>query len=277
MNETEKHVEAVREKLLKLEKEHGCKVLYAAVMGSRAYGLDNIYSDCDTHFVFVYPAERYLNLEEPPHFLNAGDDVNGWELRFFLNMVKKSAYSVHEMLGSPLCVMGQENHEELSKLALEFYSPVKLVMAFCGYVQREITKFCKFDYHTPTFFDYEGLVKCALSMSRLYMTADVLGENYYLDEPYPKVNFFELMDQFSFANDVEETEKFKEALKTLADYKKRGIPAGEHDKAVELCAYVCTLVPTKMKALHDIFSKTKAPLTGDMTLLNNYFRKQVGL
>lgn len=161
-------IEDLQDRLLSLEKEREVRVLYASVGGSRAYGLENEDSDWDCHFVYCHPKSSYLNLRQPGEFIDCGDDLNGWEVRKFLDMVQKSAYSPFELLLSPLVVVDKGYGSEFLALANSFMNPPSLVRSYCGYVNRELKKYEKLD-------DIPKKVKSVLSMVRLYASGDHLA------------------------------------------------------------------------------------------------------
>lgn len=161
-------IEDLQNRLLSLEKEREVRILYASVGGSRAYGLENEDSDWDCHFVYCHPKSSYLNLRQPGEFIDCGDDLNGWEVRKFLGMVQKSAYSPFELLLSPLVVVDKGYGSEFLALANSFMNPPSLVRSYCGYVNRELKKYEKLD-------DIPKKVKSILSMVRLYASGDYLA------------------------------------------------------------------------------------------------------
>lgn len=160
-----------RTQLKELERERGVRVLFASIGGSRAYGLADRESDWDCHFVFVHPVESYLSLSRPSDYISCGADFNGWELGKFLGMTLKGAYSVHELLTSPLPVWNCGDFwDEMSLLAKRFFSPFSIGRACCGYVASEVKKYDKSE-------TARARVKSTLSMVRLYMLGKLSVES----------------------------------------------------------------------------------------------------
>lgn len=92
--------------LNRLEREHGCSMLFAVESGSRAWGFASPDSDYDVRAVYVKPLDWYLQLDEPSTdtitaMLPDGLDVVAWELRKFLRHLNRSNASVMEWLDSP--------------------------------------------------------------------------------------------------------------------------------------------------------------------------------
>jgi predicted nucleotidyltransferase len=92
--------------LAQLEATHGIRILYACESGSRAWGFPSPDSDYDVRFIYCYPTEWYLRLDEGPDTLNfpVDDelDLAGWELRKTLRLLRASNASAFEWLQSPV-------------------------------------------------------------------------------------------------------------------------------------------------------------------------------
>ena len=133
---TQEHVERLRDKLALLEKERGVKVVFASVVGSRAYGLEGPDSDCDAKFVFVQPLEKYLDMNGPVEYLDAGDDCTGYDLRVFLRLLKKSGFNAMEMVHSPNVFIGKELCNTFTKFALACADPYRMAVAYLACIKR---------------------------------------------------------------------------------------------------------------------------------------------
>lgn len=105
-------VRQVDARLSAVEVEHEVQVVWAVESGSRAWGFPSPDSDYDCRFVFVRPAERYLDpwlprdVVETP--LDAVLDVNGWDLRKALQLMVRGNATVVEWLRSPIVYRGLE-------------------------------------------------------------------------------------------------------------------------------------------------------------------------
>jgi len=81
------------------------KVLLACEVGSRAWGLDSTSSDFDVKFIYVRRLNWYLGLEEVKRDLiddNSEFDMNGWDLRKALQLLRESNCGILEWLNSKL-------------------------------------------------------------------------------------------------------------------------------------------------------------------------------
>lgn len=165
MNRDERHPlpaamrERVLEELKRLEQEQGVTVLYACESGSRAWGFASPDSDYDVRFVYVQQPDWYLRVEESRDVLERPLtdelDINGWELRKTLRLLRKSNPTLLEWLDSPLVYRSESAATEgLRQLARDFYSPAAarahyLSMAkknFRGYLQGEEVRYKKYLY-----------------------------------------------------------------------------------------------------------------------------------
>lgn len=161
---TQEHVEHLRDKLALLEKERGVKVVFACVVGSRAYGLEGPDSDCDAKFVFVQPLERYLEMSGPVEYLYAGDDCTGYDLRVFLRLLKKSGFNAMEMVHSPNVFIGKELRATFASFAMACADPYRMAVAYLACIKRCENRFKNTDEPLKK-------LKQVVTATRLYYSA----------------------------------------------------------------------------------------------------------
>ena len=97
----------IRERLFAIEREESGKVFYACESGSRAWGFPSKNSDYDVRFLYVRNRDWYLSIDvedrrdviERP--ILDEFDVNGWDLRKALKLLRKSNPPLLEWLNSP--------------------------------------------------------------------------------------------------------------------------------------------------------------------------------
>lgn len=97
----------VSRRLDAVERSEGVRVLYACESGSRAWGFASADSDYDVRFLYLRPRTFYLAIDledqrdviESP--LDGVWDVNGWDLRKALQLLRKSNPPLFEWLQSP--------------------------------------------------------------------------------------------------------------------------------------------------------------------------------
>ena len=96
----------IETRLSAIEADEGVRVLYACESGSRGWGFASPDSDYDVRFIYVHPLPWYLQVSarrdviELP--ISDALDVNGWELRKALGLLKKGNATLIEWLDSPV-------------------------------------------------------------------------------------------------------------------------------------------------------------------------------
>ena len=92
--------------LAAIEAERGVRVLYACESGSRGWGFASPDSDYDVRFIYVHPLPWYLRVSVQRDVIEmpiSGDlDINGWDLRKALALLKKGNATLIEWLDSPI-------------------------------------------------------------------------------------------------------------------------------------------------------------------------------
>ncbi|MDX2974265.1 nucleotidyltransferase domain-containing protein, partial [Kribbella solani] len=121
----------------RLVREH---TIYAAVVGSRAFGLDTDQSDTDTRGVYVAPTEAYWSLVKPPAHVDGPEpEWFSWEVERFCELALKSNPNLLEVLYSPLVVQQTPLGEELVGLRRSFLSQLAY-QTYSGYVLSQFKK-----------------------------------------------------------------------------------------------------------------------------------------
>jgi hypothetical protein len=114
--------------------------IYAAVVGSRAYGLDTEASDTDTRGVYAAPTPAFWSLTKPPpHIEGPEPDRFSWEVERFCELALEANPNLLEVLHSPLVVSCTELGEELLDLRSAFVSQL-VYQTYSGYVLSQFKK-----------------------------------------------------------------------------------------------------------------------------------------
>lgn len=89
-----------------IESTHHVRVLYACESGSRGWGFASPDSDYDVRFIYTHPLPWYLQVSPQRDVIELpiSDllDINGWELRKALGLLKKGNATLIEWLHSPV-------------------------------------------------------------------------------------------------------------------------------------------------------------------------------
>jgi predicted nucleotidyltransferase len=93
-------------RLAGIETEFNVRVLYACESGSRGWGFASPDSDYDVRFIYVHSLPWYLKVSAQRDVIEVpiSDefDINGWELRKALGLLKKGNATLIEWLDSPV-------------------------------------------------------------------------------------------------------------------------------------------------------------------------------
>jgi predicted nucleotidyltransferase len=119
---------AIQQALDGIESNHNVRILYACESGSRGWGFASEDSDWDVRFIYCHPREWYLSVEEGRDVIELPIDdlldMNGWDLRKALRLMKKSNPVLLEWLSSPIVYREDgASVSALRALARDFYQP----------------------------------------------------------------------------------------------------------------------------------------------------------
>ncbi|MDR1967498.1 MAG: nucleotidyltransferase domain-containing protein [Burkholderiaceae bacterium] len=142
-----------------IEAHHGVSVLFACESGSRGWGFASPDSDYDVRFIYVNQLSWYLSVDPARDVIEmpiSGDlDINGWDLRKALQLLKRSNPTLLEWLQSPIVYCQHEREvAQLRALAEASFSAVRgyhhyVSMAkknFRGYLQGSEVRYKKYLY-----------------------------------------------------------------------------------------------------------------------------------
>ena len=116
------------------------RTVYAAVVGSRAFGLDTDASDTDVRGTYQAPSRAFFSLVKPPaHVDGPGPEQFSWELERFCELALKANPNLLEVLHSPLVLRCTPIGEELLTLRPAFLSRLAHT-TYAGYVQSQHKK-----------------------------------------------------------------------------------------------------------------------------------------
>jgi len=114
--------------------------LYAAVVGSRAFGLAVDGSDTDVRGVYAAPAPAFWALVKPPsHVDGPGPEWFSWEVERFCELALKANPNLYEVLHSPAVLVCTPLGDELLELRPAFLSQLAY-QTYSGYVLSQFRK-----------------------------------------------------------------------------------------------------------------------------------------
>ena len=114
--------------------------IFAAVVGSRAFGLATHASDTDVRGVYAAPAAAFFGLVKPPPHVDGPEPERfSWELERFCELALKANPNLLEVLHSPLVLFCTDLGEELLGLRPAFLSQLAY-QTYSGYVLSQFKK-----------------------------------------------------------------------------------------------------------------------------------------
>lgn len=118
----------IEARLSLIEAEHDVRVLYACESGSRGWGFASPDSDYDVRFLYVHPLPWYLQVSSQRDVIELpiSDllDINGWELRKALGLLKKGNATLIEWLSSPVAYRADAGFLQAAREAVRMtYQP----------------------------------------------------------------------------------------------------------------------------------------------------------
>ncbi len=131
----------ILEQIKILEKDRNIRILFASESGSRAWGFPSPDSDYDVRFFYAKPLNWYLALNEPKDNIDLGVnellDINGWDIRKALRLMKKSNVSPLEWMKSPIVYYKNEGFDDLIKEVLDdCFSPIASIHHYLSMAKR---------------------------------------------------------------------------------------------------------------------------------------------
>lgn len=119
----------IKSRLADIEADNRVRIFYGCESGSRAWGFPSADSDYDVRFIYVRPVDWYLSIDEKRDVIeqpiNDQLDINGWDLKKALRLLRKTNPPLLEWLGSPIIYLEKgSTAEKMRGLAKEYYSPV---------------------------------------------------------------------------------------------------------------------------------------------------------
>jgi predicted nucleotidyltransferase len=140
----------VRDQLLKIEKEHSVRILYAVESGSRAWGFESTDSDYDVRFIYAHPKDWYLNILPKRDVIEYPIvdefDYSGWDLRKTLFLLNKSNPVLFEWLKSPIVYHRNDCfYSVMEELLIPYFSPVSSIYHYLHMANRNYREYLQTD------------------------------------------------------------------------------------------------------------------------------------
>jgi predicted nucleotidyltransferase len=114
-------------------------LIFEAITGSKAYGLDTPASDTDIRGIYVLPKSLFYSLDYPEQVSNPSNDIVFYELRRFMELLAKNNPNIMEMLSVPEhCVLFRS--KLMDELKPELFLSKLCEKTFANYAFTQIKK-----------------------------------------------------------------------------------------------------------------------------------------
>ena len=118
----------ILEHITQLEKDQNITILLAVESGSRAWGCPSPDSDYDVRIIYKRKAAEYLEIDDKPDTINYfhGEllDINGWDIKKTLKLIRKSNATPYEWAQSPIKYKVRDNFSaEILELSKMYFQP----------------------------------------------------------------------------------------------------------------------------------------------------------
>jgi predicted nucleotidyltransferase len=235
--------------------EEHVSVLFACESGSRAWGFPSQDSDYDVRFIYLRDWRWYLSVEverkrdviERP--ISGDLDINGWDLRKALNLLRKSNPTLMEWLDSPIVYQQDETfHRDFIALIDNFFSRPKcfhhyLSMAcknYRGYLQGDMVRIKKY----------------------FYVLRPILAARWLEEERGPVPMAFEML-----VNTVVKDKALRMDINDLITYKRDGVES-EYSEPIP---NISQFIETELARLENSQTPQAAHPDADSALLDAFF------
>jgi len=105
----------ILQQIKEIEEQEDIKVLFLIESGSRAWGWESEDSDYDIRGIYVQNYNQFKDLKNQINLVSGDLDIELWDLKKFLTLMRKSNPSVWEWLSSDIIYLDNPIREELKK------------------------------------------------------------------------------------------------------------------------------------------------------------------
>lgn len=116
----------IQEKISEIEQTEHVKILHAVESGSRAWGFASSNSDYDVRFIYVREKQDYLKLNPISDVINwqLDDvfDINGWDLKKALCLLRNSNPTIFEWNQSPIVYQTTDFWQNSKSIMQNYFS-----------------------------------------------------------------------------------------------------------------------------------------------------------
>lgn len=154
-------------------------LIFEAIVGSRAYGLNTAKSDTDIRGVYVLPKEIFYSLDYFPQVSNESNDIVYYELKRFIELLAKNNPNSIEMLNLPQdCILLK--HEIMNRVKQQIFLSRLCEQTFANYALTQIKK--AYGLEKKIVNPVEKERKSVLDFCFVYIGKEVVALNKFLSD-----------------------------------------------------------------------------------------------
>ncbi len=136
--------DAIVDHLSVIEQKYAVQILYACESGSRAWGFASPNSDYDVRFLYAHEQDWYLSIHDKRDVIEYMDDsvldINGWDIRKALRLLRKGNAALREWLHSPIVYQSRDDLFSLiQELARRTFLPETLCHHYLAMARKHLT------------------------------------------------------------------------------------------------------------------------------------------
>lgn len=135
--------EEIQARLRSIEMEEKARIVYACESGSRAWGFPSADSDYDVRFIYLHPRDWYLSVDLEQRrdvierVIEGQIDINGWDLRKALQLLRRGNPPLMEWLGSPIVYLEKFTvADKMRALMSRYFSPTACLYHYLRMAKR---------------------------------------------------------------------------------------------------------------------------------------------
>lgn len=214
--------EIILKKLEEIEEKERIRILHCVESGSRAWGFPSPDSDYDVRFIYVRKKEFYLRLNECRDViewqLDDTLDINGWDVKKALILLRKSNPTLFEWNNSPIVYKTTDDWQRISKRINGYFLSKHGLYHYLSTAKNNYTEYLKGD-------------KVRLK-KYFYVLRPILACKWILEKNSPPPMLFSDLVEECLESEL------KPVINTLIEKKKKTPELGEGDKIMPINQYI---------------------------------------
>lgn len=232
----------ILEQIKKIEEQEDIKVLFLIESGSRAWGWESEDSDYDVRGIYIQNYNQFKDFKNQINLVSGDLDIELWDLKKFLTLMRKSNPSVWEWLSSDIVYLENPLREELKQEFINGCSRFSLKKHYVSMARQNFQKYINQIGDTANLKKYIYVLRSIACISYIEETNLPPQKNYKKVIGYLPKNFFNFFER------IVEDKKKSESLEGKRNYEAEQYVVSFFDKQFERDN-------SKFTKLREIFNK----------------------